>query len=127
MPMIDTLPSSQTNSGKEDGKIAQGNYSPSEMLQDLKNQRIIFEPDALRSGKRLKANQPKNFSYSKKKCFLPSLYNKWSWLHYGETEDSVYCIICQNADHFSILNNIRVENSFIKTRSSLKVETYKNY
>ena len=97
------------------------------MLQDLKNQRTNFEPDALRSRKRLKENQPKNVSYGKKTCFLPSLYNKWPWLQYGEAEASVYCIICQNADHFSILNDIRVENSFIKTRSSLKVETSKNY
>ena len=67
VPIIDTLPSTQTNSAKGDGEIAQENYSPSEMFQDLKNQRTIFEPDASRSGTRSKANQPKNFSYTKKK------------------------------------------------------------
>ena len=84
--IIETLPSTQTNSVKEDGEIAQENYSPSEMFQDLKNQRTIFEPDASCSGKRLKANQPKIFSYPKKKfgkkerSFLPSWNNKWTCL-----------------------------------------------
>ena len=99
VPIIDTLPSTQTNSAKEDGDIAQENYFSSEMFQDLKNQRTIFEPDASRSEKSLKANQPKNFSYPKKKfgkeerSFLPSWYDKWAWLHYDEAEDSAYCII----------------------------------
>ena len=66
VPIIDTLPSTQTNSAKEDGEIGQENYSPSEMFQDLKNRRTIFEPDASRSGKTLKANQPKKFSYPRK-------------------------------------------------------------
>ena len=56
VPIIDTLPSTQTNSAKENVEIAQENYSPSEMFQDLKNQRTIFEPDASRSGKRLKVS-----------------------------------------------------------------------
>ena len=91
VPIINTLPSTQTSSTKEDGEIAQENYSPSEILQDLKNQRTNFEPDASCSGKRVKANQPKNFSYPKN--FLPSWYDKWTWLLYDEVEDSVYCII----------------------------------
>ena len=37
VPIIDTLPSTQTNSAKEDGEIAQENYSPSEMFEDIKN------------------------------------------------------------------------------------------
>ena len=88
------------------------------MSQDFKNQRTIFEPDASRSGTRLKANQPKNVSYLKKKSgkeersFLPSWYDKWAWPHYDE---AVYCIICKNADHYNMLNDIRVENAFIKT------------
>ena len=119
--IIDTLPSTQTNSVKEDGEIAQENYSPSEMFQDLKNQRTIFEPDASCSGKRLKANQPKIFSYPKKKfgkkerSFLPSWNNKWTCLHYDEAEDSVYCISCKIANHYNMLNDIRVGNCFIKT------------
>ena len=67
VPIIDTLPSTQTNSAKEDSEIVQENYSAPEMFQDLKNQRTILEPDASLSGKRLKANHPKNFSYPKKK------------------------------------------------------------
>ena len=36
VPIIDTLPiSTLANSGKEDGEIAQDNYSPSKMFQDL--------------------------------------------------------------------------------------------
>ena len=38
VPTFNTLPSTQTNSAKEDGEIAQENYSPPEMFQDLKNQ-----------------------------------------------------------------------------------------
>ena len=41
VPMIDTFQSTQTNSAKKDGEIAQKIYSPSEMFQDLKNQRTI--------------------------------------------------------------------------------------
>ena len=67
MPIIDKLPSNQVNSAKGDSEIAQENYSLSEMLRDLKNQRTIFEPGASPSGTRLKANLPKNFSYPKKK------------------------------------------------------------
>ena len=33
------------------------------MLQDSKNQRTIFDPDVSCSGKSLKENQPKDFSY----------------------------------------------------------------
>ena len=51
----------------------------------------------------------------KKRSFLPSWYYKWTWLHYNEAEDSVYCIICKNADHYNMLNDVRLENSFIKT------------
>ena len=91
--IIDILPSTQTNSAKENVEIAQENYSPSGMLdfkkflkikKDLKNQRTIFDADASSSGKRLKPNQPKNFLYPKKKFgkeerrFLLSWYNKWT-------------------------------------------------
>ena len=113
VPIIDTLPSTHINSAKEHGKILQENYFTSEMFQDLKNQRTIFEPDTSRSGKRLKANQPKSFSYHKKKfrkeerSLLPSWYDKWTWLHNDEAKDSVYCIICKNV--------IRVENTVINT------------
>ena len=78
---IDTLPNTQTNSTKEDGEIA---YLPSEMFQDLQNQRKIFDLDASLSGTRLKVNQSKNFSYPKKKfgkeerSFLPCWYDKWT-------------------------------------------------
>lgn len=51
--------------------------------------------DASRSGTKLKANQPKKFSYPKetlekeKRSFLPPWYNKWTWLHYDGAENSV--------------------------------------
>ena len=41
-------------------------------------------------------------------------YNKWTWLHCTEAEDSVYCIICKNPDYYDMLNDNRVENSSIK-------------
>ena len=43
--MTDTLPTSQANSAKYDGEIAQEKYSPSEIFQELKTQSTIFEPD----------------------------------------------------------------------------------
>ena len=100
-PIIDTLLSTQTNSAKEEPEAAQENYSPSEMFQNLKNQITVSELDTSRSDTGLKTNQPKNFLYSKKKSgkeerrFLFSWYNKWTWLHYDEAGDSVYCIICK--------------------------------
>ena len=121
VPIIDTLPSTQTNTAKEDREIAQEYYSPSEMLQDLKSQRTIFKLDASRSGTKLKVNQPKNFSYPKKnlegkiEVFLPSWYDKGIWLHYYEAEDGACCITCKNAYLYTMLNDIRVENYFIKT------------
>ena len=47
--------------------------------------------------------------------FLPTWYNKQTWLQYGKAEDSAYCIICKNADNHNMVNDIRVENFFIKT------------
>ena len=78
VPIIDTLPSTQTNSAKEDGETAQENYSLSEMFQDLKNQRTIFEPDASRSGTRLKAIIKKKKKKKKKKTF-PILSQEKIW------------------------------------------------
>ena len=95
VPIIDTLPSTQTNSAKEDDEIAQENYSPYEMFQDLKNQRKIFEPDASRLGTRLKANQPKIFLDPAKnfgigeRSFLPSWYYKLIWLRHDKAEDCI--------------------------------------
>ena len=91
------------------------------MFQDLKNQRTHFEPDTSRSWTRLKANQSKKNFISQEKedrSFLPSWYDKWTWLHYDEGVGSAYCIICKNVDHYNMLNDIWVENSFIETRYS---------
>ena len=112
------LPSTQAKSAKE-SEITQENYSPSEMFQNLENQRTIFQPDALHSEARSKANQLNNFLYPKKnlekkeRSFLSSWYDKRTWLH-----RSGYCIICKNADPYNMLNDIRVGNSFIKTGCS---------
>ena len=82
------------------------NYPLGRMLTDLKHQNIIYPPDA--------SNQPKNYSYPKRKfgkderSFFPSWYEKWNWIHYDETEDSVYCIICTNAYHDNMINDIKV-------------------
>ena len=91
------------------------------MLADLKHQNNIYPPDASREGKELKANQPRNYSYPKRKfgkeerSFLPSWYEKWNRLHYDEAEDSIYCIICTNAYHHNMINDIKSDNSFVKT------------
>ena len=91
------------------------------MLADLKHQNIIYPPKAPREGKEMKANQPRNYSYPKRefgkdeRSFLPSWYEKWNWLHYCEVEDSVYCIICSNAYHQNMVDDIKVEDSFVKT------------
>ena len=121
VPIIDTLPSTQTNSAKEDGETAQENYSLSEMFQDLKNQRTIFEPDASRSGTRLKAiikkKKKKHFSYpisrenlEKKRevfCFLGTINGPG----YTTTKlKTVYISMSKKADHYNILNVIRVES-----------------
>ena len=50
VPIIDTLPSTQTNSAKEDGEMEEENYSPSEMFQDLKTQKIIIEKNNVLQG-----------------------------------------------------------------------------
>ena len=121
VPIIDTQPSTQTNSAKKDREIAQEYYSPSKMLQYLKSQRAVFNLDASLSGTKLKVNQPKNFSSSKKnlegkiEVFLSSWYDKGIWLHYCEAEDGAYCITCKNVYFYTLLNDIRVENYFIKT------------
>ena len=96
------------------------NYPLERMLADLKHKNIIYPPDASREGKEMQANQPRNYSYSKTKFgkdergFLPSWYEKWSWLHYDKAEDSVYCILCTNGHHHDMINDIKVEDSFVK-------------
>ena len=54
------------------------NYPLVKMLADLKYQNIIYSPDAFRERKKMKENQPRNYSYPKRKfgnderSFLPS-------------------------------------------------------
>ena len=97
------------------------NYPLERMLADLKHQNIIYQPDASRDVKEMKANQPRNYSYPKRKfgkderSFLPLWYEKWNWLHYDEAEDSVYCIIYTNSYHHNVINDIKIVNSFVKT------------
>lgn len=97
------------------------NYSPAKMAEDLSKQNEFFGPDASRRENELKANQPRTFSYptrtfgKEQRSFLPSWYDKWDWLHYVEVEDSVYCIICKNAERYGMLTNVKVEDSFVRT------------
>ena len=44
-----------------------------------------------------------------------SLCLKWTWLHYDEAEDHVLCIICKNINDHGMLNNVKVEDSFLET------------
>ena len=97
------------------------NYPLERMLADLKHHNIIYPPHASREVKEMKANQPRNYSYPKRKfrkddrSFLPLWYEKLNWLHYDEAEDSVYCIIYTNSYHHNVINDIKVVNSFVKT------------
>jgi len=52
------------------------------------------------------AHQPRAFSFPKHKfgvkssverCFQPSWFDRWSWLHYNEKTDSAYCFVCTKA------------------------------
>ena len=121
-PIIDTLLSIKTNLVKEDRETAQENYSQSEMFQNLKNQRTISELDVSPSGTGLKANQSKNCSYPKKKsekeerrfCLLGTINGPGYTT--AKLWTCVYCIICKKTDNYYTLNDVRVENSFIKTR-----------
>ena len=92
------------------------NYEPLAMAQDLKERESHSLP-----GEELKPNQPKSFSYPKRpygreeRSFIPTWYDRWTWLHYDEAEDRVFCIICQNAHRHDMLNDVKVEDAFIKT------------
>ena len=46
---------------------------------------------------------------------LPAWYEKWTCLHYDEAEDHVLCVICENPNNHGMLNNVKVEDPFIKT------------
>ena len=91
------------------------------MIEDLKNQSRIWSTDVSRIGQGFKSNKPKNFSYPKGKfekeemSFLPAQCKKWTWLHYDEAKDHVLCIICKNATDHGMLNNVKAEDSFVKT------------
>ena len=92
------------------------NYEPLAMTQDLKEREPHSLPD-----EDLKPNQPKTFSYPKRpygreeRSFLPAWYDRWTWLHYDVAEDRVFCVTCQNAHRHDMLNDIKVEDAFIKT------------
>ena len=103
------------------------------MFQDLKNERTVFEADASRSRKRLKGNQPKNFSYPKKKIgkeersFLPSWCDKWTWLHYDEAEASV-AILHHLQKHRPLEHGEwRQSRKFFHQNRIFYLETYKKH
>ena len=64
-------------------------------------------------------NQLVSFNYPKRKknpasrSFQPQWFNKWSWLHYNETQDSVLCYICVNASIENKITSGYVDNAFI--------------
>ena len=49
---------------------------------------------------------------------MPAWHKKWTWLNYDEAENHVLCIICKNANDHGMLNNVKVEDSFVKTGHS---------
>ena len=53
------------------------------------------------------AHQPRSFNFPKKsfgktkpvkRSFQPSWFDKWPWLHYNESDDSVLCFTCAQAN-----------------------------
>ena len=102
----------QTNSTKENRERAKEDYSPSETFQNLKNRRTISELDTSRSGT----------GYSKKKsgkeegrfCLLGTINGP------GYTTAKLRTVyiasFVKKPTIINMLNDTRVENSFIKTR-----------
>ena len=43
---------------------------------------------------------------------------RWTWLHYDEAENHVLCTVCKNANDHGMLNNVKVQDLFIKTGHS---------
>ena len=85
VPIIDILPSTQTNSAIEDGEIAQENHSPSEMFQDSKKSKNNFRSECFAFMNKIESKSAtKNFQTPRKKIgkgersFLPSWYDKWT-------------------------------------------------
>ena len=94
-------------------------YPLSSMIEDLKYQNTISSLDESVLEKKLKKSS--RFSYPKRReerSFLSAWYKKWPRLHYNEAEDHVLCIICKNANDHGMLNNVKVEDSFVKTKYS---------
>ena len=62
------------------------------------------------------ALQPRKLSFPKRKfgvknpverCFQPTWFDKWSWLHYREETDSAFCFVCTKA---MVENKVRIRN-----------------
>ena len=53
-----------------------------------------------------------------KKSFLPAWYVKWTCVHYDEAENHVLCIISKNINDHGMLNNVKVDDSFVKAEYS---------
>lgn len=108
--------SDNVSDGSSKERNSRENYEPLTMAQNLKERESESLP-----GEDLKPNQPKIFSYPKRKfgkeerAFLPAWYDRWTWLHYDEVKDSVWCITCQNAHRHNMLNDLKIEDAFIKT------------
>ena len=45
---------------------------------------------------------------------MHACYETWTVLLYDKAEDQVLCIICKNANDHGVLNNVKVEDKFIK-------------
>ena len=111
----------ETNIQADENELptVQENYTLADMSDEVRMRNTMHEPDAARHGKEITANQPKDFHYPKKKFgkeergFLPSWYDKWTWLDYDEIKDCVFCIFCKNANHHGMLNDVKIEASFI--------------
>ena len=69
-------------------------------------------------------HQPKKFSFSKRsfgkeevvqRSFQPKWFDKYNWLHYDESSDSLMCHVCSRADREGKLKSALKDAVFISS------------
>lgn len=81
-------------------------------------------------------NQPVSFKFPKRtfgkktpvyRSFQAQWFQKWSWLHYNETQDSALCHICVNASIENKISSGYAETSFISKGYTNWKDAIKNF
>lgn len=68
-------------------------------------------------------NQPKNIKFpfrtfgkqTVKRAFNPTWFDRCTWLHYDEENDSVFCFTCTKALHHNLISSTKRDASFTET------------